>query len=123
MKLEGQPAVAALERLTGPRGAHVAYAGYNQPYLFFGSRFQNDLQIVPRNRSVDAQYYRWGMRMANPYVEGSYSRWKEILDDLGDRVGGDRAHALGGPRAPLGVEADERLRARLPGPGSRDLAR
>jgi hypothetical protein len=83
VKLEGEPAVAALERLVGPQGAHVAYAGYNQPYLFFGSRFQNDLQIVPRNRSVDAQYYQWGMRMANPYVEGSYSRWKEILDDLG----------------------------------------
>jgi hypothetical protein len=83
VKLEGRPAVAALERLTGPRGARVAYAGYNQPYLFFGSRFQNDLQIVPRNRSVDAQYYRWGGRTANPYVEGSYSRWKGILDDLG----------------------------------------
>ncbi|HEY0554093.1 MAG TPA: phospholipid carrier-dependent glycosyltransferase [Thermoanaerobaculia bacterium] len=83
VKLEGQPAAAALERLTGPRGARVAYAGYNQPYHFFGSRFQNDLQIVPRNRSVDAQYYRWGARLANPYVEGSYSRWKEILDDLG----------------------------------------
>jgi hypothetical protein len=81
VKLESQPAALALERLVGPRGAHVAYAGYNQPYLFFGSRFQNDVEIVPRNRSVDAQYYRWGTRLANPYVEGSYSRWKGILDD------------------------------------------
>ncbi|HEX4494341.1 MAG TPA: hypothetical protein VIE43_01625 [Thermoanaerobaculia bacterium] len=81
VKLERQPAVLALERLAGPNGAHVAYAGYNQPYLFFGSRFQNDLEIVPRNRSVDAQTYRWGARLANPYVEGSYSRWKGILDD------------------------------------------
>jgi hypothetical protein len=83
VKLERQPAVLALERLAGPNGAHVAYAGYNQPYLFFGSRFQNDLEIVPRNRSVDAQTYRWGARLANPYVEGSYSRWSGILDDKG----------------------------------------
>ena len=81
LKLERFPAALALERLAGPNGAHVAYAGYNQPYLFFGSRFQNDLEIVPRNRSVDSQYYRWGSRLANPYVEGSYSRWRGILDD------------------------------------------
>jgi hypothetical protein len=81
VKLDNQPAALALERLVGPKGAHVAYAGYNQPYLFFGSRFQNDVEIVPRNRSVDAQYYRWGTRLANPYVEGSYSRWKGILDE------------------------------------------
>jgi hypothetical protein len=83
VKLARQPAALALERLAGPNGAHVAYAGYNQPYLFFGSRFQNDLEIVPRNRSVDAQTYRWGTRPANPYVEGSYSRWRGILDDKG----------------------------------------
>jgi 4-amino-4-deoxy-L-arabinose transferase-like glycosyltransferase len=83
VKLARQPAAQALDRLVGPNGAHVAYAGYNQPYLFFGSRFQNDLEIVPRNRSVDSQYYRWGTALANPYVEGSYSRWRGILEDKG----------------------------------------
>lgn len=69
----------ALERLVGPRGARIAYAGYNQPYFFFGSRFQNDLQIVPRNRMLDAQYYCWGVEVRDPYVEGTYRRWQESL--------------------------------------------
>jgi hypothetical protein len=69
----------ALERIVGPRGARVAYAGYNQPYFFFGRRFQNDLQIVPRNRMLDAQYYHWGMRMVDPYEAGTYRRWREVL--------------------------------------------
>ncbi|PYQ62062.1 MAG: hypothetical protein DMF53_13955 [Acidobacteria bacterium] len=69
----------ALERIVGPRGARIAYAGYNQPYFFFGRRFQNDLQIVPRNRMLDAQYYSWGMEVRDPYVEGTYRRWQESL--------------------------------------------
>jgi hypothetical protein len=83
VKFSALPGPLALERLAGPRGAHVAYAGYNQPYFFFGRRFQNDLQIVPRNRAVDAQYYRWGMRMANPWDEGPYRRWHGILEEKG----------------------------------------
>jgi hypothetical protein len=82
VKLAKVPAALALERLVGPQGAHVAYAGLNQPYLFFGSRFQNDLEIVPRNRAVEAQYYRWGMQLEDPYVERSYARWRGILEDL-----------------------------------------
>ncbi len=69
----------ALDRIVGPRGARIAYAGYNQPYFFFGSRFQNDLQIVPRNRMLDAQYYQWGTEVRDPYVEGTYRRWWESL--------------------------------------------
>jgi hypothetical protein len=83
VKLAGLPAPLALERLVGPRGARVAYAGYNQPYFFFGSRFQNDLQIVPRNRRLDAQCYRWGMEVANPYVIGTYRRWWDSLQERG----------------------------------------
>jgi hypothetical protein len=77
------PGPLALERLVGPRGAKVAYAGYNQPYFFFGSRFQNDLQIVPRNRRLDAQYYGWGTPVVDPYVEGTYRRWWDSLQDRG----------------------------------------
>jgi hypothetical protein len=77
------PAPLALERLAGPRGARVAYAGYNQPYFFFGRRFQNDLQIVPRSRRLDAQYYGWGTPIVDPYVEGTYRRWWDSLQDRG----------------------------------------
>jgi dolichyl-phosphate-mannose-protein mannosyltransferase len=73
----------ALDRIVGPRGARVAYAGYNQPYFFFGSRFQNDLQIVPRNRMLDAQYYQWGTEVRDPYVEGTYRRWWDSLQERG----------------------------------------
>ncbi len=77
------PAPLALERLAGPRGARIAYAGYNQPYFFFGSHFQNDLQIVPRSRRLDAQYYAWGTPIVDPYVEGTYRRWWDSLQDRG----------------------------------------
>jgi hypothetical protein len=82
-KFAALPGPLALERLVGPRGARVAYAGYNQPYFFFGSRFQNDLQIVPRSRRLDAQYYGWGTPVVDPYVEGTYRRWWDSLQDRG----------------------------------------
>jgi hypothetical protein len=74
----------ALERLAGPGGTRVAYAGMNQPYFFFGSRFQNAVEIVPRNRDLAARYYDWGRRLGQPYeVESSYRRWRSSLDRLG----------------------------------------
>ena len=65
----------------------MAYAGYNQPYFFFGSRFQNGLEIVPRTRDLDARYYRWGMELAEPepYAAGPYRRWRGNLERLGIR--------------------------------------
>ncbi|HEY4594215.1 MAG TPA: glycosyltransferase family 39 protein, partial [Thermoanaerobaculia bacterium] len=71
----------ALDRIVGPRGARVAYAGYNQPYFFFGRRLQNDLQIVPRSRRLDAQYYGWETPVVDPYVEGTYRRWWDSLQE------------------------------------------
>jgi hypothetical protein len=82
VKLENQPESRALEQLAGPDGARVAYAGSNQPYFFFGSRFQNDLRIVPRSRALDAEYYNWKSRLANPYVTGPYRRWRRNLELL-----------------------------------------
>jgi hypothetical protein len=74
----------ALERLAGPGGARVAYAGMNQPYFFFGSRFQNALEIVPRNRDLEARYYDWGSRLGEPYeIDSTYRRWRNSLDRLG----------------------------------------
>jgi Dolichyl-phosphate-mannose-protein mannosyltransferase len=83
VKLDRQPGPLALERLVGPRGARVGYAGLNQPYLFFGSRMQNDLQIVPRSRrGLPGQYYSWRGPVAEPYEERGYGRWRSVLDRL-----------------------------------------
>jgi hypothetical protein len=81
-KLRADPAAFALEQAAGPRGARVAYAGFNQPYLFFGSRLQNDVQFVPRTWDLAAQYYRWGGRREFPYEDGNRRRWRRILDLL-----------------------------------------
>ncbi len=83
VKLAKQPGPLALERLAGPDGARVAYAGFNKPYLFFGSRLQNDLEIVPRSRALAARTYRWGGRLEEPYAVGPYRRWHGNLERLG----------------------------------------
>jgi hypothetical protein len=82
-KFADLPGALALEELTGARGARVAYAGLNQPYFFFGSHFQNGLEIVPRNRALEAQYYRWGVPPAEPYIAGPYRRWRGNLERMG----------------------------------------
>jgi hypothetical protein len=78
-KLARQPGPLALERLARPPGSRVAYAGSNTPYLFFGSRLQNDVEIVPRSRALEAQTYRWGSRLARPYAIGPYRVWRANL--------------------------------------------
>jgi hypothetical protein len=84
VKLTQDPAASALESLVGPRGARVAYVGLNRPYLFFGSRLQNDVQIVPRSWRLESQYYRWGTPIAqDPFEATTYRRWRKILDRLG----------------------------------------
>ena len=83
LKLDRQPGPFALEQLAGPRGVRVGYAGLNQPYLFFGSRVQNDLQIVPRSRrGLPGQYYTWGKPLTEPYEDRGYQRWRSVLDRL-----------------------------------------
>ncbi len=82
-KFANLPGELALERIVGTRGARVAYAGFNQPYLFFGSRFQNGLEIVPRTRALEARYYRWGVPLTEPYSVGPYRRWRGNLERLG----------------------------------------
>jgi hypothetical protein len=83
VKLAHQPGPLALERLAGPDGARVAYAGLNKPYLFFGSRLQNEVEIVPRSRALAERTYRWGSRTAKPYEVGPYRRWRGNLERLG----------------------------------------
>ncbi|HYO15095.1 MAG TPA: glycosyltransferase family 39 protein [Thermoanaerobaculia bacterium] len=82
VKLRDRPAAQALERIAGPGGARVAYAGLNQPYLYFGSRLQNDVRIVPRSVNLNAEHYRWGASIGLPYRVGPYRRWRQNLERL-----------------------------------------
>ena len=84
-KLEPHWAAAALDSATGKSGAVIAYTGYNQPYLYFGSRLQNEVRIVPRNRDLLAEHYRWGGTARWPYERGSYRAWLANLRRLGVR--------------------------------------
>jgi len=82
-KFANLPGALALEERVGTPGARVAYAGFNQPYFFYGSRFQNALEIVPRNRALEARYYRWGVPLVEPYITGPYRRWRGNLERMG----------------------------------------
>ncbi len=81
--LTERPAAFALESLAGPDGGRIAYAGLNQPYPFFGRRIQNEVQIVPRNWNLDAQYYSWGSPVTDPFLPETSRRWRRILRRLG----------------------------------------
>lgn len=83
IKLVEKPAAFAMDSLAGPNGARIAYVGLNQPYLFFGRRIQNDVQIVPRNWELDAQYYSWGSPLTEPFVPDTYRKWRRILERQG----------------------------------------
>lgn len=85
-KLAAEPAPLALERATGGAGAkgvRVAYLGANLPYLFFGSRLQNEVEIVPRTWDLAARYYTWGGDPRFPYDDGNRRRLRQILATLG----------------------------------------
>jgi hypothetical protein len=79
VKLAAEPAAAALDAATRWRGAHIAYVGSNEPYLFFGSRLQNDLQIVPTDGDLAAQYYFWGGSVHFPFDRPSSGQWRANL--------------------------------------------
>ena len=83
VKLADSPAALALERLVGNRGATVGYVGLNQPYLFFGSRLQNDVRIVPRSFNLRAEHYRWGGVPERPFRHSSFARWIGVVKILG----------------------------------------
>jgi hypothetical protein len=85
VKLSGSPAAMALERLAGVDGATVGYVGLNQPYLFFGSRLQNDVRVVPRSFNLRAEFYRWGGRPEPPFPRSTYARWLGVMKIIGVR--------------------------------------
>jgi hypothetical protein len=78
------PAAQALEARVGAAGAEVAFVGGNRPYLFFGSRLQNGVQIVPSGPGLESRFYTWGdpARWPKP---GRYRRWRANLERLGVR--------------------------------------
>ena len=78
-KLAGEPAAIVLDAATARDGARVAYVGSNQPYLYFGSRLQNDVQIVPTDADLADQYYFWGGSAHFPFGGGSAGRWRANL--------------------------------------------
>jgi hypothetical protein len=97
-KVRHQPTALALEQATGGRGTTVGYFAFNQPYLYFGSRFQNDVFIVPMVWDFSSQYYRWGGNAEFPFDYPEFRRWWRILDVLKVRYlvlrlsGGEEPH-------------------------------
>ena len=78
------PAARALEARAGAAGAEVAFVGGNRPYLFFGSRLQNGVHVVPTGPGLASRFYTWGdpARWPRP---GRYRRWRANLERLGVR--------------------------------------
>jgi hypothetical protein len=99
-KLAIQPAALTLERAAGSTGARIAYVGANQPYLFFGSRLQNDVRIVPTNDDLAAQFYTFAGNARFRFNGGSPQQWRRNLAALGIRfVVAARSAAEGPERA------------------------
>lgn len=72
------------EHLLGPEGGTLAYVGSNAPYLYFGSRLQNRVVIVPTTmRDLDRRLYDWGGTTAQPYRRGRATVWIDNLERLG----------------------------------------
>jgi hypothetical protein len=76
------PVATALENLAGPAPRVFAYTGWNQPYAFFGSRFQHRVEIVPSRGPVEGRFFDWGGDAEFPY-NGNFRRWWRNLRSLG----------------------------------------
>ncbi len=72
----------ALERLTGGEPARVAYAGWNQPYLFFGRRLRNAVYMPPVAPTLDAMFYRWRGPLEEPESTKPRRDWMRNLERL-----------------------------------------
>lgn len=75
------PAARQLERLTAGRPARVAYVGWNQPYLFFGSRLQNEVRIVPTFRDESRGYYTGRGSLLMPRDRLDREAWLRNLEE------------------------------------------
>jgi hypothetical protein len=77
-----RPAAAELERLVGPAPARIAYAGWNQPYLFFGTRMRNAVFLVPAEPSLDTLFYNWRGAIESRESKRPRRDWVRNLDRL-----------------------------------------
>ena len=81
-------ALAAAALLAAPPATALAQTvsvAPNAPYLFFGSRLQNVVHVVPRDGQLAAEYYTWGGSGHLPFWPASYPLWRNALDELGVR--------------------------------------
>lgn len=75
------PAARHLERLTAGRPSRVAYVGWNQPYLYFGSRLQNEVRIVPTFRDESRGYYTGRGSLLMPRDRLDREEWLRNLEE------------------------------------------
>lgn len=82
-KLKEDPAALALEQMADPGGVQVAYVGWNQPYRFFGSRLQNQVEYVPYEWNYRDRFFDWGMTPELPFNQRMPRRWIRLMETLG----------------------------------------
>jgi hypothetical protein len=107
-RLVGQPAAAALARLSGGEPVRLAYVGWNQPYLYCGAHLQNPLSMPPASRTLDAMTYRWRGPLPDPSAPTERRIWLHNLEKLrvewvvwvaaGGREGPEREWMASSPR-------------------------
>ena len=74
---------AEVDRRTQGKGAVIAYAGWNQPYPYFGSHLQNRVEFVPTTSRGPSPYYTWrGDAKIGP-SGGSLVEWLRNLRSAG----------------------------------------
>jgi hypothetical protein len=79
------PAAAQFDAMTCGRGAKVAYAGTNRPYLFFGSEQQNFVDMVPRKGPADDRFFDWSGNVEWGYADGTPDEWIRNLRQVSTR--------------------------------------
>ncbi|MEO6324678.1 MAG: interleukin-like EMT inducer domain-containing protein [Thermoanaerobaculia bacterium] len=58
-RFDAKPVAGELDRRTRDGGAVIAYAGWNQPYPYVGSRQQNRVEFVSNAAEGPSPYYAW----------------------------------------------------------------
>lgn len=84
-RLRDLPAAEVLDGLAGTPGAAVAYAGWNQPYLFTGRSLQNSLYMVPHSDRLEDMTFDWNGSAHIPFntSDARGESWVRNLELLG----------------------------------------
>jgi hypothetical protein len=78
-----KPVAADVDRRTREKGAVIAYAGWNQPYPYVGSRLQNRVEFVPNTSRGPSPYYTWKGDAETGRSGGSLVEWLRNLRSAG----------------------------------------